>query len=129
MPTDRYQQGLERRRQVLGADYVDGALAKAAGDPMMEELQQIVTEVGWGTFWTRPGLALKTRSMLNLAMLTALNRPHEFEIHMRGAINNGVTKAEVTEILLQAAAYCGFPAAIDSFRIAKRVLDEAEAVS
>ena len=127
MSDDKYQAGLERRRQVLGADYVDGALDRAKGDAMMEELQRIVTEVGWGMFWTRPGLELKTRSMLNLAMLTALNRPHEFEIHMRGAINNGVTKEEVTEILLQAIAYCGFPAAIDSFRIAKRVFDESEA--
>jgi 4-carboxymuconolactone decarboxylase len=87
----------------------------------------MITEIGWGAVWGRPGLERKTRSMLNLAMLSALNRPHEFEIHMRGAIRNGVTKAEVREILIQVISYCGFPAAIDSFRIAKRIFAEHEA--
>ncbi len=126
MPSERYEEGLKLRRQVLGDAHVDRSLAAAEGDPMAEELQELVTEFGWGVFWTRPGLPLKTRSMLNLAMLTALNRPHEFEIHMRGAINNGVTRDEVKEILFQSAAYCGWPAAIDSFRIARRVFAETE---
>ncbi len=126
MGSERYEQGLEIRRQVLGDAHVDRALAQAEGDPLTAELQELVTEVGWGVVWTRPGLPLKTRSMLTLAMLTALNRPHEIEIHMRGAINNGVTRDEVKEILFQSAVYCGWPAAIDSFRIAKRVFAEAE---
>ena len=126
MGSDRYEQGLKIRRQVLGDGHVDRALAQAEGDPLMAELQELVTEFGWGVVWTRPGLPLKTRSMLTLAMLTALNRPHEIEIHMRGAINNGVTRDEVKEILFQSAVYCGWPAAIDSFRIAKRVFAEAE---
>ena len=124
--TPRYKEGLAVRKKVLGKSYVNTALQNAKNDPANEELQQMVTEFGWGVVWTRPGLPLKTRSMLNLSMLTALNRPHEFELHLRGAINNGVTKDEVKEILFQAAIYCGWPAAIDSFRIATRVFDEIE---
>ena len=112
------------RKNVLGADYVDTAFQNADGDPISVELQEMVTEFGWGVVWTRPGLSLKIRSMLNLAMLTALNRPHEFEPHLKGAINNGVTKDEIKEILFQSAVYCGWPAAIDSFRIAKRIFAE-----
>ena len=124
--TPRFKEGLAVRKKVLGESYVNTALQNAKNDPTNEELQQMVTEFGWGVVWTRPGLPLKTRSMLNLSMLTALNRPHEFELHLRGAINNGVTKDEVKEILFQAAIYCGWPAAIDSFRIATRVFDEIE---
>ncbi len=124
--TPRFKEGLAVRKKVLGESYVNTALQNAKNDPANEELQQMVTEFGWGVVWTRPGLPLKTRSMLNLSMLTALNRPHEFELHLRGAINNGVTKDEVKEILFQAAIYCGWPAAIDSFRIATRVFDEIE---
>jgi 4-carboxymuconolactone decarboxylase len=127
MASKRYEEGIKIRRRVLGDDYVDRALAKSKGNPLTEELQTLVTESAWGGIWARPGLELKTRSMLNLAILTALNRPHEFEIHMRGAINNGVTKEETKEILLQCAGYCGWPAAIDSFRIADRLFAEAEA--
>ena len=94
---------------------------------MSEELQKMVTEFGWGVTWTRPGLSLKTRSMLNLSILTALNRPHEFETHLRGALNNGVSRDEIKEILFHAAVYCGWPAAIDSFRFAKRFFTEIDA--
>ena len=124
--TPRFKEGLAVRKKVLGESYVNTALQNAKNDPANEELQQMVTEFGWGVVWTRPGLPLKARSMLNLSMLTALNRPHEFDLHLRGAINNGVTKDEVKEILFQAAIYCGWPAAIDSFRIATRVFDEIE---
>ena len=122
--TTRFKEGLAVRKNVLGADYVDTAFQNAEGDPISIELQEMVTEFGWGVVWTRPGLSLKIRSMLNLAMLTALNRPHEFETHLKGAINNGVTKDEIKEILFQSAVYCGWPAAIDSFRIAKRLFAE-----
>ena len=122
--TTRFKEGLAVRKNVLGADYVDTAFQNADGDPISVEVQEMVTEFGWGVVWTRPGLPLKIRSMLNLAMLTALNRPHEFETHLKGAINNGVTKDEIKEILFQSAVYCGWPAAIDSFRIAKRLFAE-----
>ena len=122
--TTRFKEGLAVRKNVLGADYVDTAFQNADGDPISVELQEMVTEFGWGVVWTRPGLPLKIRSMLNLAMLTALNRPHEFETHLKGAINNGVTNDEIKEILFQSAVYCGWPAAIDSFRIAKRIFAE-----
>ena len=122
--TTRFKEGLAVRKNVLGADYLDTAFQNAEGDPISIELQEMVTEFGWGVVWTRPGLPLKIRSMLNLAMLTALNRPHEFETHLKGAINNGVTKDEIKEILFQSAVYCGWPAAIDSFRIAKRIFAE-----
>ena len=122
--TTRFKEGLAVRKNVLGADYVDTAFQNADGDPISVEVQEMVTEFGWGVVWTRPGLSLKIRSMLNLAMLTALNRPHEVETHLKGAINNGVTKDEIKEILFQSAVYCGWPAAIDSFRIAKRIFAE-----
>ena len=117
-----YKAGLAVRRKVLGEKYVDDAIAKA-GD-FMKPLQQYLTEHAWGAAWTRPGLDLKTRSMLNLAMLTALNRPHELRIHLRGAIRNGVTREEMQEIFLQCGVYCGAPAALESFKIAKEVLAE-----
>ena len=122
--TTRFKEGLAVRKNDLGADYVDTAFRNADGDPISVELQEMGTEFGWGVVGTRPGLSLKIRSMLNLAMLTALNRPHEFETHLKGAINNGVTNDEIKEILFQSAVYCGWPAAIDSFRIAKRIFAE-----
>jgi 4-carboxymuconolactone decarboxylase len=121
-PSTRYRRGLAVRRAVLGRDYVDRALA--AADAFSRPLQQFITEVAWGTLWTRRGLPRKTRSLINLAMLTALNRPHELKLHVRGALRNGCTKSEILEVLLQTAAYCGIPAAIDSFRIARDVFDE-----
>jgi 4-carboxymuconolactone decarboxylase len=119
---DTYKAGLAVRRKVLGEKYVDDAMANA--DAFMQPLQQYLTEHAWGACWVREGLSLKTRSMLNLAMLTALNRPHELRIHLRGAIRNGVTKEEMQEIFLQCGVYCGAPAALESFKIAKEVLAE-----
>ena len=124
MDTKRFEEGLVVRRQVLGADYVDRAIAEA--DEFTRPLQELVTEYCWGTVWTRPGLPRKTRSLLNLAMLTALNRPHELRLHVRGALRNGCTRDEIMEVFLQAAIYCGVPAAIDSFRIAREVLAEPQ---
>jgi 4-carboxymuconolactone decarboxylase len=110
------------RREVLGADYVDAAIKSA--DDFNRPLQELVTKYCWGEIWNRPALDRKTRSMLNLAMLTALNRPHEVKLHVRGALNNGLSKEEISEVLLQAMIYCGVPAAVDSFRIAREVFKE-----
>ena len=118
-----YDRGLKVRKEVLGDAYVDNAINSA--DEFSQPLQEYLTAHAWAASWARPGLEKKTRSMLNLAMLTALNRGHEFRIHVRGALNNGVTKEEIREILIQAAVYCGAPAAMDSFRIAKEVFKEA----
>ena len=120
-----FDTGLEIRRAVLGAEYVDNAIN--AADDFNRPLQELVTEYAWGAVWGRPGLPRKTRSMINLAMITALNRPHELELHIRGALTNGVTEEEMREVFLQTAIYCGVPAAIDSFRIARQVLAEHKA--
>lgn len=120
-----FEQGLNTRREVLGAAYVDASIKNATDFNI--ELQHLVTQYCWGDVWNRPGLERKTRSFLNLAMITALNRPHELKLHVRGAINNGLTKGEIKEVFLQAAIYCGVPAAIDSFRVAAEVLKEMEA--
>lgn len=127
MEKELFDKGLGIRREVLGADYVNKALETAMADPLMAPLQELVTQYCWGEIWGRPGLERRTRSMLNLAMLTALNRPHEVKIHLRGALNNGVSREEIVEVLLQAMIYCGVPAAIDSFRIVKEVFAEADA--
>lgn len=124
MSNDKYDEGLEIRRSVLGSEYVDNAIASA--DEFNQPMQELVTEVAWGTIWSRPGLPRKTRSLLNLAMLSALNRPHELKLHIRGALNNGVTKEEMQEVFLQVAVYCGAPAAIDAFRTAREVFSESE---
>ena len=123
--TPLFQEGLAVRRAVLGDDYVDRALA--AADDFNRPLQELVTEYCWGTVWTRPGLERKTRSLLNLAMLTALNRPHEVEAHLRGALNNGCSVEEIREALLHCAVYAGVPAAIDAFRAAQEVVDAWQA--
>jgi 4-carboxymuconolactone decarboxylase len=117
-----FDQGLKTRREVLGADYVDAAIANA--DDFTRPLQEHVTQVAWAGIWNRPGLDRRTRSLLNLAMLTALNRPHELRLHVRGALRNGVTVAEMREVFLQTAVYCGVPAAMDSFRSAREVFKE-----
>jgi 4-carboxymuconolactone decarboxylase len=122
--TKMFKQGLAVRRAVLGAEYVDRAMANA--DAFTGTLQDFVTEWCWGGVWARPGLPRKTRSLLNLAMLTALNRPHEIKLHVRGALNNGVTRQEITEVFLQAGVYAGVPAAVDAFRSAKEVFDELD---
>lgn len=123
--THQFSKGLEVRRSVLGATYVDKSVQSV--DPFMIPLQKLVTEYCWGEIWTRPGLARRDRSMINLAMLAALNRPHELRLHVLGALNNGVTKDEVQEVLLQVAIYCGVPAALDSFKVAKEVIEQQEA--
>lgn len=120
-----FQEGLNTRREVLGAEYVDSSLANA--NEFMTAFQQITTEWCWGYTWNRPGLERKTRSMLNLAMLTALNRPAEIKLHVKGALNNGVTVSEIKEILLQATVYCGIPAGLDAFKVANQVLEEVGA--
>ncbi len=125
--TELFHRGLEVRRDVLGADYVDNSVA-GANDFMMT-FQKLVTEWCWGVAWTRPGLDRRTRSMLNLAMLTALNRPSELRLHVRGAINNGVTVDEIKEILVQATVYCGIPAGLEAFKSANEVLLEVGAVA
>jgi len=119
-----FDKGLKIRRDVLGAEYVDKSIA--AADDFNRPMQELVTEYCWGAVWGRPGLDRKTRSMLNLGMLAALNRPHEIKLHVKGAINNGVTEAEITEVLLQVAIYCGVPAAIDAFRVAREALNESK---
>ncbi|NYT63404.1 carboxymuconolactone decarboxylase family protein [Alcaligenaceae bacterium] len=117
-----FQDGLKTRREVLGAEYVDGSMARA--NDFMSAFQHITTEWCWGYAWNRPGLERKTRSMLNLAMLTALNRPAEIKLHVKGALTNGVTVEEIKEILLQATVYCGIPAGLDAFKVANQVLEE-----
>ena len=120
----RFKAGLATRKAVLGDDYVNKSLDKA--DAFSAPLQQMVTEHAWNDIWNRPGLERKTRSLLNLAMLIALNRPHELKLHLRGALTNGVTPEEIREVLLQAMVYCGAPAGVDAFRIAREVLAEVK---
>ena len=115
-----FEKGLKVRREVLGAAYVDGSLAKA--DDFMMAFQHITTEMCWGYAWTRPGLDRRTRSIINLAMLTALSKPSELKLHVKGALTNGVTVDEIKEILLHATVYCGIPAGLDAFKAAHEVL-------
>ena len=122
MNKELFEKGLAIRRAVLGPEFVDNAIKTA--DDFSRPLQELVTEYCWGEVWGRPGLDRKTRSMLNLAMLSALNRPHEIKMHVKGALSNGVTKDEIKEIFLQVAIYCGVPAAVDSFRIARETFKE-----
>jgi 4-carboxymuconolactone decarboxylase len=124
MGEERYEAGLRIRREVLGAEYVDKSIATA--DDFNRPLQELVTEYCWGAVWSRPGLSRKMRSLINLAMLTALNRPHEVKLHLKGALNNGCSKEEIMEVLLQTAIYCGVPAAIDSFRLAREIFAETK---
>ena len=122
MDRETYDKGLAIRSAVLGEAYVNRALADA--DDFTKPLQDLVTEYCWGAVWSRDGLDLRTRSLLNLVMLTALNRLHEFGVHVRGAVNNGCSRDEIREALLQTAVYCGAPAALESFRVAERILTE-----
>jgi 4-carboxymuconolactone decarboxylase len=121
---ETYQRGLQIRSAVLGEAYVRQALA--ATDEFTQPLQDLVTEYCWGAVWGREELPLKTRSMLNLAMISVLNRPNELRLHVRGALTNGVTRDEIREIFLQAAVYAGMPAAVDSFHIAGAVFAELD---
>ena len=119
-----YDKGREIRSAVLGAEYV--ARAAQTADEFSGPLQDLVTEYCWGAVWGRDGLELKTRSMLNLAMLSVLNRPHELRTHIRGALTNGVSREEIREVFLQVAVYAGVPAAVDSFRTARKLFAELD---
>lgn len=125
MADERFDRGLAVRRAVMGDDYVDRALAQT--DEFSREFQQLVTSVAWGDIWSRPGMDRKTRSLINLAMLVALNRGQEFKGHLRGAIRNGASEDEIKEVLLQAAVYCGMPAGVEAFRNAREVLEAMRA--
>jgi 4-carboxymuconolactone decarboxylase len=122
MNKELFEKGLAIRRAVVGEQYVERSL-KAADDFSMP-MQELVTEFCWGEVWSRPGLDRRSRSILNLGMIAALNRPEELAIHVRGAINNGVTKQEIQECLLQVAVYCGMPAGLGSFKVAREVFKE-----
>ena len=122
MEKEMYEKGLKIRREVLGAEFVDNAIASA--DDFNRPLQEIVTQYCWGEIWGRPGLDRRTRSIINLAMISALNRQHEVKMHVKGALNNGLSKDDIKEVFLQVAVYCGVPAGVDSFRIAREVFQE-----
>lgn len=125
MDDPNFAKGLEIRKAVLGTEYVETSLRNA--DAFSLPLQELVTSYCWGAVWGREGLSRKTRSLLNLAMLTALNRPHELKLHIKGALNNGCTREEIREVLLQAGVYCGVPAAVDAFRSAREVFAALDA--
>ncbi len=124
--TKLYEEGLKVRREVLGTDYVDPQIKRAETDPLAAMLQDFVTEFCWGAAWTRPGLPRKTRSLLNLAMLTALDKPEELKTHVRGALTNGCTREEIAETLLHAMVYCGVPAGVNAFRHMREVFDRLD---
>lgn len=124
MDKQTFERGLEIRKAVLGAEFVEDAFASA--DSFNRPMQELVTEYCWGAVWGREELPKKTRSLLNLAMISALNRPHELKTHVKGALRNGVSKDEIREVFLQVAIYCGVPAAVDSFRIAREAFEEME---
>jgi 4-carboxymuconolactone decarboxylase len=125
MGQDRFDKGLALRKQVLGAEYVEKSMAGA--DEFSRPMQELSTEYCWGYVWTRPGLQLRERSLINLAMISALNRPHELKLHVKAALNNGLSREEIREVLLQVAVYCGVPAGIDSTRIAREAFAEVDA--
>jgi 4-carboxymuconolactone decarboxylase len=122
---DSYERGLDVRRAVLGTEHVDRSLGQVSD--FSRPIQELVTEYCWGVVWTRESLDRKSRSLINIAMLTALNRSHELSVHVRGAHNNGASVAEIQEVLLQTAIYAGVPAALESFRVAEKVLREIDA--
>ena len=125
MNDELFERGLEIRKSVLGAEFVEKSIASA--DDFNMPMQRLVSEYCWGAVWGRDDLPRKTRSLLNIAMLSTLGRNHELKMHTKGAIRNGCTKDEIREVLLQVAIYCGVPAAVDSFRVAKEALAELEA--
>lgn len=121
----QYEKGLATRKQVMGEDFVHNAFARATD--FTRPIQEHITAKAWGDVWQRPGLDLKTRSLITVAMLTALGKQHELKGHVRGALNNGVTPQEIQEVLLHASIYCGVPTAVDAFRSAAEVVDAAPA--
>jgi 4-carboxymuconolactone decarboxylase len=124
MDKELRDKGLGVRKEVLGAEHVERSFQTA--EEFSLPLQELVTEYCWGAVWTREGLSRKSRSILNLGMLSALNRPHELKLHIRGALNNGLTREEIREVFLQVAIYCGVPAAVESFRCAREVFAEID---
>ncbi|HMA10934.1 MAG TPA: carboxymuconolactone decarboxylase family protein [Steroidobacteraceae bacterium] len=125
MSNEKFEKGLALRKQVLGAEYVEKSMAGA--DSFSMPMQELSTEYCWGHVWTRPGLALRDRSLINIAMISALNRPHELKLHVKAALNNGLSREEIREVILQVAVYCGVPAGIDSTRIAREAFAEVDA--
>ncbi len=125
MSSEKYERGLALRKQVLGADYVEKSFANA--DDFSRPMQELSTEYCWGHVWAREGLSRRDRSLLNLGMISALNRPHELKLHVKAALTNGLTRAEICEIFLQVGIYCGIPAGIDSVRIAREAFKEVDA--
>ena len=125
--SDLFKRGLEVRKAVLGADYVEQSLEKA--DDFFAAFQQITTEVPWGTIWTRPGLARRDRSMIVLAMLAAMGKSAELKLHVRGALTNGVSRDEIKEILLQACIYAGIPAGLEAFKAAMEAFRDVDAAT
>lgn len=124
MNQELFEKGLATRREVLGNKYVQKSLDSA--DDFSMPMQELVTQFCWGDVWNRPGLERSQRSLINLAMISALNRPHELKVHVRGAIRNGVTKDQIQEVFLQVSIYCGAPAALESFRLAREVFREMD---
>jgi 4-carboxymuconolactone decarboxylase len=124
MDQKTFDLGLSIRKDVIGKEFVEKALESA--DDFTRPLQELVTEYCWGACWGREGLSKKTRSMLNLAMISALNRPHELKMHVKGALTNGVTRDEMREIFFAVAVYCGVPAGVDAFRVAREVFAEVD---
>jgi len=124
MDKQTFDRGLEIRKSVLGAEFVENAIKSA--DDFNRPLQELVTEYCWGAIWGREGLSRRERSLLNLAMISALNRPHELKVHIGGALTNGVTREEIREVFLQVAIYCGMPAGVDAFRTAREVFAQLD---
>ena len=127
MGQDTFDKGMKLRKQVLGADYVEKSIA--AADDFSRPMQELSTEYCWGYVWNRPGLELRERSIINIAMISALNRPHELKLHVKAALGNGLTREQIREIILQVAVYCGVPAGIDSTRIAREAFAEVDAAA
>ena len=124
MESEIFKKGIAKRRKVLGDAYVDKALASA--DEMGADMQKLVTEYAWGEVWNKENLSDRDRSLVNLGMIAALNRPHEFKLHVRGAINNGLTRLQIRDVVLQITIYCGAPAGLDSLRLVREVLKDLD---
>ena len=124
MPGEVYERGLALRKEVLGADYVERSFANA--DAFSTAIQELSTEYCWGAIWSRDGLSRRDRSLLNIGMISALNRPHELKLHIKAALNNGLTRDEIKEAILQVAVYCGMPAGLDSTRLAREAFAEID---
>ena len=122
MSSEMFEKGILKRRKVLGDEYVDKALASA--DEFGSDLQKLITEYAWGEVWNKESITDKERSLINLGMIAALNRPHELKLHIKGALNNGISKEQIKDVFLQVTVYCGAPAGIDSMRLAREVFEE-----